>query len=197
MTDFYSYGLLIWKISLDGINPFEKLGIIPTEWSEDAQLKAVRFLKESDCVSSLYRESLDKDTPKSIGDNMAGCLMRDPIERRKALEETARVAGEFVAGAIQRMKAENDNSNPDTQLTDIIRVLEDAQGQLTDDADSSETEDEEQDPFELLSFGSLLSGRSFVPDCVSTFIDTYTAASQSPPNPRLSSYLKSIRSLFF
>ena len=169
MTDFYSFGLLVWKINLDGINPFEKLGVIPSEWSENAKMRAIRFMKESDCVSPLYRDSLDKDTPELIGDNMAGILMKDPLERRKAMEETARIAGDFVAEAIQRMNAETDNPNPDSQSTDILRVLEDAQGQLIDDADSSETEEEEQDPFELLSFGSLLSGRTFVPDCVSTF----------------------------
>lgn len=172
MTDFYSFGLLMWKVNLDGINPFEKLGMVPSEWSENAKLREIRSLKENDRVSSLYRESLGKDVPKTFGDNMAGFLLKDPLRRRKAVEETSRVADQVLAEAVQRLKAGVDNPNCDGQSTDIMNLLEDLQGQLIGDSDSSESVEEEHDPFELFSFGSLISGRSFIPDCVSASIHT-------------------------
>ena len=163
LTDLYSFRLLGWRIDLDGVNPFEKLGIISSEWSEDAKLKAVRLLKESDLVSPLYRDGFDKDVPEFVKDSTAGFLKKDPLERLKAIEETARITGELIAAAIQ---GENDNPNPDTQS--VMGAIDGIQRQLKEiknDADLSQLE-EEQDPFELLSFGSLFSRRSFVPDCV-------------------------------
>lgn len=164
MTDFYSFGLLAWRIDLDGVNPFEKLGVISSEWSEDAKLKAVRVVKENDLVSPLYRDGFDKDAPEIVKDSTAGFLKKDPSERLKAMEETARITGELIAAAIQ---GEKDNPTPDTQS--VMGVLDDIQGQLKEikeDVEHSQLE-EEQDTFELLSFGSLFSRRSFVPDCVS------------------------------
>lgn len=100
MTDFYSFGLLMWKVCSDGINPFEKLGIIRSEWSENAKLKEIRLLKESDRVSALYRECLSQDIPKAVGDNFAGLLLKDPCERRKAIEESAREVERVVPQAL-------------------------------------------------------------------------------------------------
>ena len=163
LTDFYSFGLLGWRIDLDGVNPFEKLGIISSELSEDAKLKAVRLVKESDLVSPLYRDGFDKDVPEFVKNSTAGFLKKDPLERLKAIEETARITSELIAAAIQ---GENDNPKPDTQS--VMRVLDGIQRQLKEikeDADLPQLE-EEQDQFELLSFGSLFSRRSFVPDCV-------------------------------
>lgn len=170
MTDVYSLGLLMWKVDSDGINPFEKLGIIPPEWSEKAKLSEIRSLKENDRVSSLFRETMGKDTPNQFGDHLAGFLLKDPLQRRTAVEEFSRAAEQVFAEAIERLKAGVDDPNRDGQSTDIMRVLEDVQGQHIGDPGSSDSIEEEQDPFELLSFGSLISGRSFVPDCVSALI---------------------------
>ena len=163
LTDLYSFRLLGWRIDLDGVNPFEKLGIISSEWSEDAKLKAVRLLKESDLISPLYRDRFDKDVPEFVKDSTAGFLKKDPLERLKAIEETARITDELIAAAIQR---ENDNPNPDTQsVMGAIDGIQRQHKEIKKDADLSQLE-EEQDPSELLSFGSLFSRRSFVPDCV-------------------------------
>ena len=159
LTDIYSLGLLTWRIYLDGVNPFEKLGIISSEWSEDAKLKTVRLVKEDDRVYPLYRDDFVKDFA-------AGYVKKDPLERLKAMEETVHKASEVMTTAIQSVF---DHPNPDTDTQSMMKLLEDAQGQLKEikeDADLSQS-GQEQDPFELLSFGSLFSRRSFVPDCVS------------------------------
>lgn len=163
LTDIYSLGLLLWRISGDGVNPFEKLGIISSEWSEDAKLKTVRALKENDLVYPLYRDDYDRDAPEIVKDFASSFLKKDPLERLKTMEETVHKASEVMTTAIQSV---HDNPNPDTHTQYVMEVLEYAQGQLREDADLSQSE-EEQDPFELLSFGSLFSRRSFVPDCVS------------------------------
>ena len=165
LTDIYSLGLLTWRISRDGVNPFEKLGIISSEWSEDAKLKTVRLVKENDLVYPLYRDNYERDVPEIVKD-FATSFLKDPSERLKTMEETVHKASEVMTTAIQ---SKYDHPNPDTDTQSVIEALDYAQGLLKDtkeDADLSELE-EEQDPFELLSFGSLFSRRSFVPDCVS------------------------------
>ena len=84
------------------------------------------------------------------------------------MEETVQKAIEVITTAIQSA-LDHPNPNPDTDSQSMMKVLKDVQGQLKEveeDADLSQLE-EEQDPFELFSFASLITGRSFVPDCVS------------------------------
>ena len=166
LTDFYSLGLLTWRISRDGVNPFEKVGIISSELSEEAKLKIVRLAKENDHVYPLYREDYESDVPEIVKDFTTSFLKKDPSERLKTMEETVHKASEVMTAAIQ---SKHDHPNPDTDTQSVTELLDYAQRLLEDtkeDADLSQLE-EEQDPFDLLSFGSLLSRRSFVPDCVS------------------------------
>lgn len=168
LTDIYSLGLLTWRITLDGVNPFEKLGIISSEWSEDAKLKTVRRVKENDLVYSLYRDNFDRDAPEIFKDYTSGLLKKNPLERLEVIEETVHKASEVMTTAIQS-ELDHPNPNPDTDYQSMMKVLKDVQGQLKEvkeDADLSQLE-EEQDPFELFSFASLITRRSFVPDCVS------------------------------
>ena len=142
--------------------------IVSSQMPENVNLTAVQRLKECDGVYSLYRESISKDAPKFVREHIAGLLRKDPSDRRKAVEEIARAGEEFVAETIQRIKAGKDNTNLFSQSTDLLKVFEDLREEFVDRKDSSESEEEEQDPFELLSLASLLGGRNFIPDCVST-----------------------------
>ena len=83
LTDLYSFRLLGWRIDLDGVNPFEKLGIISSEWSEEAKLKAVRLVKENDLVSPLYRDGFDKTVPEFVKDSTGGLFEERPIGKTK------------------------------------------------------------------------------------------------------------------
>lgn len=170
-TDLYSLGLLLWRVHLDGKNPFEELGIIPSEWPEREKIHAIRFLKESDCVSPLYFDSLDIEARTPFSIKWAGLLRKDPFERPRALEEFAGILykNSVISEAIKDLQT----GKPKTLVfrespsKDKITGLETGQEPL-DDTDELPVDENEQDPLDLFPYIALINGQSFVPDCVST-----------------------------
>jgi hypothetical protein len=159
-------------IEADGKNPFEELGFIHSDWTDDEKIEAVRIMKETDCLPALLHEAIEK-APASASASikvMANMLLANPVERMKAMGLDFDNLNDTIRDSIGLLKQEQsaESTFQKMQIEQLSRVA--LSIELANiNSEQSDTEDEAEvfDPFSFLSY---LRQTSLIPNCVSCLV---------------------------
>lgn len=175
-TDWYSFGLLMLRIEIGGRNPFEEFGVIPEEWTPEEKLGAIKLMKETDSLYALIcgNEGIESLPPPA--QYLARSLLADPMARMETVNALASPDEESgftsLIEQVKSWKPMETRAIPDFEkAVSFLEGLCEKATSLTEAKDTSlslpNTEEEERDLRDPLSFVASFIGGNSIPDCVS------------------------------
>jgi hypothetical protein len=179
-TDYYSLGLLLLRMGINGKNPFEEFGVIPEDWTHQEKVLAVQTLKENDCISALLfgHYTIESLTPPDRF--IAGAFIADPAKRMSAINGVNWEAETYLT--IEQMRSLSfDHPEEAPKVEMVTSFLEETLNRLPDQLNAKtpdfvEKEPNERDP---LSFVNYFAGKNVIPDLVISTLCSKSVAHKS------------------
>src|SRR5262249_38698314 len=103
-TDVYSYGLTVWRIAMDGMNPFNVLHDLsasqthPTLAETTERLKAEDLLKDKTQLDQWYPQWVISTADKLVGDSLP-----DMNQVLQLIQQACRTLGQGAMGELQTL----------------------------------------------------------------------------------------------